>query len=138
LLARRAALDDVGDVDVVAAHPDRLDDLRQQLPRAPDKRLPLDVFVPAGRFADEHQVGIRIADAIHDLRAAERVQLAARAVADVVANGGKRVGLGRKDGNKWGGPCQVRLGAGAPLALATHPGHAEFAVELQMGPQIVH
>ena len=78
-VARRPALDHVGDVDVFALQPDRLDDLRQQLPRAADERLALDVFVGARRLADEHQVGVRIADAEDDLLASERVQLAAGA-----------------------------------------------------------
>ncbi len=41
----------------------------------------------AGRLAHEHQIGARIADAEHHLTAAQPVQLAARAVADLAANG---------------------------------------------------
>ena len=66
--------------------PDRLDDLRQQLPGAADERDPLHVLVGARRFADEHQIGGRVADAEHDLLAAQPMQLAARAVADLVAD----------------------------------------------------
>ena len=66
--------------------PDRLDHLRQQLAGAADERDALDVFVRAGRLADEHQIGVGVADAEHDLLPAERVQLAARAVADILAN----------------------------------------------------
>ena len=55
-VARRPALDHVGDVDLVAVKPDRLDDLRQQLPGAADERDALDVLVGARRLADEHQV----------------------------------------------------------------------------------
>ena len=84
---RRPALDHVGDVDLVAREAHRLDHLRQQLPGAADERNPLDVLVRAGRLADEHQVRVRIPDAEHDLLAPERVQLAARAVADVLADG---------------------------------------------------
>ena len=78
-IARRAALDDVGDVHVLARQADRLDDLGQQLAGAADERLALLVLVRARRLADEHQVGVRVADAEHDLLAAQRVQLAARA-----------------------------------------------------------
>ncbi len=80
---RRAALDDVRDVDVLAREVDRFDDLRQQLAGAADERDALHVLVGARRLADEHQVRVGIADAEHDLLAPERVQLAARAVADV-------------------------------------------------------
>src|SRR5262245_33028526 len=89
---RRTALDDVRNVDVVAPEPDRLDDLRQQLAGAADERLALDVFVAARRLADEHQVGVRIADTEHDLRASEPMQLAPRAIADVRANSRQRLG----------------------------------------------
>jgi hypothetical protein len=77
---RRAALDDVRDVDVIPLQIDRFDDLGQKLPGPPDKWNPLQVFVGAWRFADEHQIGIRVADAEHDLLPAERMKLAARAV----------------------------------------------------------
>ena len=93
-VARRPALDHVGDVDILPLHPDRLDDFRQQLTGTAHERLALDVFVRARRLADEHQVGARVPDAEHDLLPAERVQLAARAVADVVADGLQRVGGG--------------------------------------------
>ena len=54
-VARRPALDDVGDVDLVARQADRLDDPGQQLPGAADERLALPVLVLARRLADEHQ-----------------------------------------------------------------------------------
>ena len=79
-IVRRPALDDVGDVDVGARQADGFDDLGEQLPGAADERLALHVFVGARRLADEHQVGRRVAGPEHDLRAAERVQLAAAAV----------------------------------------------------------
>ena len=82
----RPALDDVGDVDLVAPKPDGLDDLREELARAPDERDALNVFVRAGRFADEHQIRRRVAHTEHDLPAAQLVQLATRAVADLGAD----------------------------------------------------
>src|SRR5262245_2519385 len=42
-IARRTALDDVRDVDILAPQPDRLDDLREQLARGADERKALDV-----------------------------------------------------------------------------------------------
>src|SRR5688572_17685341 len=90
---RWSTLDDVSDVDVLARQLDGLDDLRQQLAGAADEWLALDVFVGARRLADEHQVGVRVADAKHHLLAAGRVQLAAAAVApDVAARGVERLG----------------------------------------------
>ena len=59
-------------------------------PARPTNGIALDVFVAARRLADEHQVGVGVADAEHDLLAPERVQLAARAVADVVADRDER------------------------------------------------
>ena len=85
-VARRPALEHVGDVDLVALEAHRLDHLRQQLAGAPDERDALHVFIRARRFADEHQVRRRVADAEDDLLPPERVQLAARAVADVLAD----------------------------------------------------
>ena len=66
-IAGRPALDHVGDVDLVTLEVYRLNHLRQQLPRAADKRDPLDVLVGARRLAHEHQIRIRIANAEHDL-----------------------------------------------------------------------
>ena len=51
-VARRTALDDVGDINVLALEIDRFDDLRQQLTGTPDERNALNVFVAPGRFAD--------------------------------------------------------------------------------------
>ena len=53
---------------------------------------PLDVLVRARSLADEHQVGVGIADAEHDLPPALAVQLAPGAVADIRADGGERLG----------------------------------------------
>src|SRR5205823_10323302 len=76
------------DVDLVALEIDRLDHLRQQLAGAADERDALDVFVAARRLADEHEVGVGIADAEHDLLASLSVQLApAAAGSDVRADG---------------------------------------------------
>ena len=88
---RRAALDDVGNVDLVALEANRRDDSRQQLSRAADERNPLDVFVGAWSFADEHQVSLRIADAEHNLPPPQPVQLALGAIADVGPDGCERL-----------------------------------------------
>jgi hypothetical protein len=47
-LPGRPALHDVGDVDLFPREAHRLDDLREQLPRASDEGLALHVFVRAG------------------------------------------------------------------------------------------
>src|SRR6266511_1744226 len=76
-IAGRTAFDHVCDVDISACEADRLDDFREQLTGAADERLPLLVFVRARRFADEHQIGVWIADTEHHLLPAEAAQLAA-------------------------------------------------------------
>ena len=52
--------------------------LSSSFPAEPDERIALLVLVEAGRLADEHQVGVRVADAVDDLGAPLR-QPAARA-----------------------------------------------------------
>src|SRR5688572_9468184 len=86
---RRAALNDVGDVDILPLESDCLDDLRQFLPGAADERDSLNIFVPPRRLADKHQIRIRVTDAEHNLLPPQRAQLASDAVADVLANGGQ-------------------------------------------------
>ena len=70
-VARRAALQDVRDVDVAArVRPIPSSRLLEQLARLADERDALLVLVEAGRLADEHQVGVRVARAEDDLGAA--------------------------------------------------------------------
>ena len=121
-------------------------------PARPTNGIALDVFVGARRLADEHQVGVRVADAEHDLLAAERVQLAARAVADVRADRRKRVGrrvVGtvtasagpahrRDDRHRIGIGSRLRGRDAAGVDASRHAGSrltpvdAEFRGELQM------
>ncbi len=70
----------------VAREADRLDHLGQELPRAADEGDALDVFIAPRGLAGEHQRRVRIAHAEDNLAAAEAMQLAARAVADVLAD----------------------------------------------------
>ena len=64
------ALENVRDVDVAALEADPREQLVEQLPGLADEREALLVLVEAGRLADEHQVGVGVADAEDDLRAA--------------------------------------------------------------------
>src|SRR6185503_12207161 len=66
-VARRSALDHVGDVHVLTSETDGFDDFRQQLPRPTDEWFALDIFVRAWRLADKHQFRVRVADAKDDL-----------------------------------------------------------------------
>lgn len=50
---RRAAFEDIADIDLIALIPHRLDHPGQQLAGFTDKRLPLEVFIPAWRLADK-------------------------------------------------------------------------------------
>src|SRR5262249_50502227 len=81
----RPALDDVGDVDVLAPELHPLgDDLGEQLPRPADERLALQVLVPPRSLPHEHQTGTRIAHTEDEMRAMGR-ELAPVAVTDVGA-----------------------------------------------------
>ena len=62
----------------LAGEADLLEQLVQQLPGAADERQTLLVLVHAGRLADEHQVGVRVARSEHHLGAGleERAALA--------------------------------------------------------------
>ena len=87
---RRAAFHHVADVNVVAAQAHGFDHLREQFSRAADEGLALTIFIVAGAFADENQIGFRVADAEDDV-AAPFVEFAARAIADVGADAVERV-----------------------------------------------
>src|SRR6476620_4780057 len=73
-----AALEDVRDIDVLAPEVDAGEQPLEQLPRLADEGDALLVLVEAGRLADEHQVGVRVARAEDDLRPSLR-EPAARA-----------------------------------------------------------
>src|SRR3954454_9220707 len=66
-VARRPALDDVGDVHIVARQPNALDEAREELPGPADERDALLVLFGTGTLADEHEVGVGIAHAEHHL-----------------------------------------------------------------------
>ena len=149
---RRPALDDVRDVDVVARQLDRLDDLRQQLAGAADKRHALLVFVGAGRLADEHQVGRWVADAEDDLLrpsvcSLQRVQspMSARIAISAFRQHCER----RPRDQRPAAPaartavpsatlpaavCSLRL---RHAGVAAHAGHAELGGERQMFGQLI-
>ena len=157
----RAALDDVGDVHVVPPEIDRLDDPGEQLARPPHERYALQILVAPRRLADEHQLGIRIPDP-EDERPPSTVQLAARAVAELLADLPQALGAGsrgrrghlvehRQLDSAYRGYRQGRLGSrvgrrvgrglgrtppvGGPLpprAIPTHAGDAELLEVLDM------
>ena len=82
--------------------------------------------------ADEHQVGVGISDAEHDLTAPERVQLAAAAVADFSAHAGERLGGGGKDKGHGRG---VLARPAAPEGILADARHAELSREFEMLPE---
>ena len=95
-VARRTALHDVGDVNLFALQAHGGDHVVEQLSGAPDERQALRVFVCARPFADEHQLGVRIAGAEDDLLAAELAQLATLAIgADFVGDDLQQCGRDR-------------------------------------------
>src|SRR6185312_17043411 len=89
-VSRRTAFDDVGDVNVFPANAHGGDHVVQQLTGAPDKGLSLLIFVRSGGFANEHEIGSRIACAEDNLLSSLLVQHASGAVADVFADGAQR------------------------------------------------
>jgi len=125
----------------------------------------LNILVGTGALADEHQVGVGIADAEHDLASTEPVELAPAAVgADLNAEGIQRVRLGREhtNRNRWFKGfgrfrgfrrleferCNrfwlrrpwfsgVGLRATAPLSVPTEPVDTELLKELEMGSPLL-
>jgi len=85
-VARGTALDHVRDVDFLARQSHRFDHVVEQLTGSAHKGFALRIFVGAGAFADEHQLGFRIAYPEDDLLAALLVQLASGAVTEILAN----------------------------------------------------
>src|SRR5690606_11956867 len=79
---RWPAAHDVVDVDGLPRPSHRVDHSVEQLAGRTDERLAALVLLLARSLADEHQGRVLVADAEHD-RPARRVQLAARAVAEL-------------------------------------------------------
>ena len=67
-VSRRAAFENVDDIDVVARKPDVGEQLVEELACRTHERDALLVLVEARSLADEHQIGVRVARAEHDLR----------------------------------------------------------------------
>ncbi len=65
-VARRAALEDVGDEHLVAAKTDLGEQAVEQGTRLADERQSLAVLVGPGRLADEHEVRVGVAGAEDD------------------------------------------------------------------------
>ena len=77
---RRAAFDNVGDINILAAFQfDRHQHAVQQLARLPHEWFTLRILIRPGPFADEEPVGLLVAHAKHRLRASG-AQLAGGAV----------------------------------------------------------
>ena len=69
-VSRRAAFQDVRDVDVLASQPGQTQKLVEVLPRRAHERLPLRIFVTPRRLADEQHARMGVSHAEHRLRAA--------------------------------------------------------------------
>ena len=93
-VSRRAAFENVDDIDVVTRKPDVGEQLVEQLACRADERDALLVLVEAGSLADEHQIGVRVARAEHDLRAASG-ECALGAAGNDLAEGAKLVDAGQ-------------------------------------------
>jgi hypothetical protein len=75
-VARRAALEDVGDEDVPTRHADSGQQLCQQRSGAADERKPLSILLGSRRLADEHQIGVGVACSEDDIRPSRRERAA--------------------------------------------------------------
>ena len=60
-VVRRPVLDHVGDEHLLAAQPDRAQQVVEELPGGADEGAPLLVLVPAGGLSDQHHLGVRVA-----------------------------------------------------------------------------
>ena len=107
-IARRTALDHIGDIDLLALETHGRNHVVEQLPGAAHKGQSLRVLVGSGPFAHKHQPR-RWRAVGKDDRVAAFVQRAARAVADLVANKLERGGafLHGNDGTDL--RCEDRL-----------------------------
>ena len=83
---RRAALDDVGDVDIGALETHGDDHVVEELAGATDEGQALRVFVSSRTFADEHEAGVGVSVSENDGVAALKGERAAGAFAYVGAN----------------------------------------------------
>ena len=88
------AFQSVRDIDVCTGHPDSREQPVEELPRLADERNALLVLVEPGSLAHEHEVGVRVTDPVHDLRAGLR-EPAARASRCLVPQETQRVTHGR-------------------------------------------
>ena len=89
-VARRPAFSTFAMYTSSRREPHRVIILVRSWPARPTNGHPLLVLVGAGRLPDEHDFSGHAAGAEYYLPAAERVQLAPRALADVIADGGQR------------------------------------------------
>jgi predicted short-subunit dehydrogenase-like oxidoreductase (DUF2520 family) len=85
-VARRTALEDVGDEHVAPLQADLAQQLVEQLAGPPHERQPLEVLLLTGGLPDEHQVGVGVAGPEDDL-GAPLVQRAACAGACLLVQG---------------------------------------------------
>ena len=99
----RAALEDVGDVDLLARHADGREQLLEQLAGLAYERPALLVLVVAGRLSHEHQVGAGVSLAEHGL-GARGPERAPGAALDLLTEGVERgddVVSGRCHSSHW-------------------------------------
>lgn len=76
-VVRRAALDDIGDVNLVPRKARRSEQIVKEFARSAHERLAFLIFVEPGRLAYEHDTCVWIADPEDDLCPAQLSQLAA-------------------------------------------------------------
>src|SRR5215469_5077489 len=142
-ILRGPAFHDIRYVHVFAAQAHGCNHIVQQLTGAADERQPLRVFIGTRAFANEHQLGLRIARTKDEIGAAF-MQAAKAAVADIGADGGQlgsRIPQHRviaKARNcrsaKWFGSILRRSFADW---LSIQIGNSQLAVEVQSGGNLL-
>ena len=57
-VSRRAAFDNIGDIDILPVNADAVNHLRQQFSGTADKGFSLGILIRSGAFSNEHQRGL--------------------------------------------------------------------------------
>src|SRR4051794_8652925 len=141
-VAGRAALEDVGDEDVVALQADAGQQLLEHLPRCADEGQAALVLARAGRLPHEHEVRVGVAGAEDDLRAGRGELRAAGAAPrlreDLLELLATRLGgHHRRDGRQAGRRCVHPARAGRERGILTGGHHPPRGWTRRTRPEVV-
>ena len=106
----RAALEDIGDVNLGAGELHGRDHLGEELAGFTDERLTLFVLIGTGSLANKHQFGLRITHAEDHLGAGFGEVGADGAGGGLFFESGQALGLGPRRNLDWIADCGFRIG----------------------------